>query len=145
MKKLAVVSAGLFVTGSVAVAGAGTAMSDPQSDASSVNVVGEPYNQARKILRSQGVRASFGGSVGSALPQAECLVDSQKMNSNGKVLLMLDCSEEAAEQAENAGPSGGPTVGSNGVTTVTPTPVAPGQGAPPVAPNPGAPGAPPPA
>jgi hypothetical protein len=72
------------------------------------------------------------------LSQANCLVDSQKMTSEGRILLMLDCSQAAADQLEEMGPASGPRVGGNGVTTVTPTPVVPIQGAP------GA-GAPPPA
>ena len=54
-----------------------------------------------------------------------------------KLKLFLDCSQKAADILEEMGPSGGPRVGSNGVTTVTPTPVVPIQGAPgPVAPPP---------
>ena len=45
--------------------------------------------------------------------------------------LTLDCTQEAAEAAgEFNGSGGGPTVGSNGVTTVTPTPIVPIAGAP---------------
>jgi hypothetical protein len=46
------------------------------------------------------------------------------------MLLMLDCSQKAADELAAMGPSGGPTVGSNGITTVTPTPVVPIGGAP---------------
>ena len=83
-----------------------------------------------RILKSQGVKAYFGGSFGSVLPQAQCLVDQQKMTSGGRMLLSLDCSQKAADELAAMGPSGGPTVGANGVTTVTPTPVVPIQGAP---------------
>ena len=48
----------------------------------------------------------FGGSVGSALPQAQCMVSSQKMLSSGKMLLNLDCSEEAAQQMAEQGSLG---------------------------------------
>jgi hypothetical protein len=134
VKKLVVLSGGLVLAGSAALIGADIAMSQPVS---SVNVVGEPYNKALQILKSQGYKGSFGGSFGSVLPQAECLVDQQKITSEGRILLMLDCSQKAADQIEEMGPSGGPTVGSNGVTTVTPTPVVPIQGAPgPVPPPP---------
>ncbi|MGV0606809.1 hypothetical protein [Mycolicibacterium sp. XJ1904] len=126
MNKLVVLSGGLVAVGSAALVGAGVAMSQP----SSLNVVGEPYNRALQILKSQGVKAYFGGSVGSVLPQAECLVDQQKITSGGRMLLMLDCSQKAADFIAEQGPSGGPTVGRNGVTTVTPTPVVPIQGAP---------------
>ena len=138
MKKLVVLSGGLLAAGSVALISAGVAVSQPGQDASSYNVLGEPYQKALQILKSQGVKAYFGGSFGSELPQAQCLVDQQKVTSGGRMLLMLDCSQKAADEIASSGPAGGPTVGSNGVTTVTPTPVVPIQGAP------GA-GAPPPA
>ncbi|OBB46520.1 MULTISPECIES: hypothetical protein [unclassified Mycobacterium] len=125
MNKLVVLSGGLAAVGSAALVGAGIAMSQP-----SLNVVGEPYNRALQILKTQGIKAYFGGSVGSVLPQAECLVDQQKITSGGRMLLMLDCSQKAADLIAEQAPSGGPTVGRNGITTVTPTPVVPIQGAP---------------
>ncbi len=133
MKKLVALGGGLLAAGSIALLAAGNATSQPSS--TSVNVVGEPYMKALSILKSQGVKATFGGSFGSALPQSQCLVDSQKINSSGKMILMLDCTEAAAEQADDAagspgGAPGAPRVGSNGVTTVTPTPVVPIAGAP---------------
>ena len=86
------------------------------------------------------------------LSQSSCLVDTQKMTSEGRILLMLDCTQHAADMLAAMGPAAGPRVGSNGVTTVTPTPMvpiagAPGAGAAPGASVPafrGAPGAPPP-
>ena len=135
MKKIVVLSGGLVTVGAAALIGAGVALSQP--DASSLNIVGEPYQKALQVLKSQGVKAYFGGSFGSVLPQAQCLVDQQKITAGGRMLLMLDCSQKAADEIANMGPSGGPTVGSNGITTVTPTPVVPIQGAPgPVAPPP---------
>jgi hypothetical protein len=134
-----VLSGGLVVAGSAALIGAGVALSQP-ADQSSMNVVGEPYAKAMQILKAQGVKASFGGSFGSVLPQSECLVDQQKVTPGGHMELMLDCTQKAADEAAAAGPSsgGGPTVGSNGITTVTPTPVVPIAGAPgPAAPPPG--------
>ncbi|ALI27245.1 hypothetical protein XA26_34180 [Mycolicibacterium fortuitum] len=132
MKKLVALGGGLLAAGSIALLAAGTATSQPSS--TSVNVVGEPYLKALAILKSQGIKATFGGSFGSALPQSQCLVDSQKINSSGKMILMLDCTEAAAQQADDAAGSPGipgpPKVGSNGVTTVTPTPVVPIAGAP---------------
>ena len=95
MKKLVVLGAGVLAAGSVAVFSAGAAVSDPV-DTSAYNVVGEPYGKAVAILKNMGVKATFGGSRGSALPQAECLVDQQKVNSTGKMLLMLDSEEKAA-------------------------------------------------
>ena len=130
MKKLVVLSGGLVVAGSAALIGAGVALSQPGPDMSSYNVVGEPYQKALQILKAQGYKGYFGGSFGSVLSQANCLVDSQKMTSTGRILLMLDCSQNAADMLEEMGPSGGPRVGGNGVTTVTPTPVVPIQGAP---------------
>ncbi|AGB23538.1 hypothetical protein Mycsm_03230 [Mycobacterium sp. JS623] len=130
MKKLVALSGGLVAAGSVALIGAGVALSQPAPDPSSMNVVGEPYQKALMILKSQGVKAYFGGSFGSVLPQAQCLVNEQKITAGHRMLLMLDCSQKAADELAAMGPSGGPTVGSNGVTTVTPTPVVPIQGAP---------------
>jgi hypothetical protein len=130
VKKIVVLSGGLVVAGSAALIGAGVALSQPATDNSSANVVGEPYNKALQILKSEGIKAYFGGSFGSVLPQAQCLVDQQKVTAAHRMLLMLDCSQKAADILANMGPSGGPTVGSNGVTTVTPTPVVPIQGAP---------------
>jgi hypothetical protein len=117
------------VAGSAALLGAGIAMSQP-GGGGNLNVVGEPYGKAMQILKSQGVKAYFGGSFGSVLSQSDCLVDQMKQTSGGRVLLMLDCSQKAADLLAEMGPSGGPRVGSNGVTTVTPTPVVPIQGAP---------------
>jgi hypothetical protein len=142
VKKIVLLSGGLVVAGSAALIGAGVALSQP--DASSLNVVGEPYTKALQILKSQGVKSVFGGKVGSVLPQSDCLVDSQQAIETMdmgrpalKLKLFLDCSQKAADILEEMGPSGGPRVGSNGVTTVTPTPVVPIQGAPgPVAPPP---------
>lgn len=131
MKKLVVLSGSLIaVAGSAAVITAGVALSQPGGDQSSLDVVGEPYQKALQELKGQGVHAYFGGSFGSVLPQAQCLVDQEKKTSAGRVLLELDCSQKAADELAAQGPSGGPTVGSNGVTTVTPTPVVPIAGAP---------------
>ncbi|MDA4107629.1 hypothetical protein [Mycolicibacterium holsaticum] len=129
MNKLVVLSGGLVAIGGAALVGAGIAMSQPAAS-TTLNVVGEPYNKALKILQAQGYKGYFGGSFGSVLAQSDCLVDTQKVTSRGRILLMLDCSQAAADRLEELGPSGGPRVGSNGVTTVTPTPVVPIQGAP---------------
>jgi hypothetical protein len=130
VNKLVVLCGGLIaVGGSAAVITAGVALSQP-GDQSSFDVVGEPYQKALQELKGQGVHAYFGGSFGSVLPQAQCLVDQEKKTSSGRVLLELDCSQKAADELAAEGPSGGPTVGSNGVTTVTPTPVVPIAGAP---------------
>ena len=110
--------------GTAALMGAGVALSQPSVETSPYNVVGEQYGRALAILKSQGVKAYFGGSTGSALPQSSCLVDHQKVTSGGRMLLKLDCTQAAADQIAAMGPTGGPRVGANGVTTVTPTPAA---------------------
>jgi hypothetical protein len=127
LKKLVTLGAGVLAAGAAAVIGTGVAASQPGG---SYNVVGEPYLKATQILRAQGVKAAFGGSFGSVLQQANCLVDQQKLTSQGRMLLMLDCSQAAADRLKATQPAGGPRVGSNGITTVTPTPVVPVQGAP---------------
>jgi hypothetical protein len=134
VKKLVMLGAGVLAAGSAAVISAGVAVSQPGG---SYNVVGEPYSRALAILKAQGVNASFGGSFGSELPQAQCLVDTQKLTSGGKMLLMLDCSQAAVDQLAAMGPAAGPKVGANGITTIKATPVAPGaaiQGGPAAAP-----------
>jgi len=93
-------------------------------------VIGEPYAKAVQILKMQGMATGFGGSVGSAMPQAQCPVATQKILSTGKILLSLDCTEEAKQSLAGSAVPGAPTVGSNGVTTVTPTPVGPQPGMP---------------
>ena len=132
MKKLVVLGAGAVAAASIGLLSVGLASSDPGA-ANQYNVIGEPYARAVKMLHGMGMSTSFGGSVGSALPQQECMVSSQKMLSNGKMVLNLDCSEKAKallqEQAPtDAGGPGGRTVGSNGVTTVQATPVGPQPG-----------------
>lgn len=111
------------------------AVSDPVS-ANSLNVVGEPYGKALAILKGQGVKAFFGGSSGSDLPQTQCIVSQQKVTSGGRMYLNLDCTQKAYDNSIDSRPAagggggapGGPNVGSNGVTTVTPTPVGPQPG-----------------
>ncbi|CAA0120765.1 Uncharacterised protein [Mycolicibacterium vanbaalenii] len=129
VKNVAVLSGGLVAAGTAALIGAGVAISQP-AQPSPYNVTGEQYGRALAILKSQGIKAYFGGSNGSALPQFSCLVDSQKMTSGGRMLLNLDCTQAAADEIKAMGPTGGPTVGANGVTTITPTPMVPIAGAP---------------
>ena len=135
MNKLVVLGAGGLAAGAVALFGAGVATSEP--DLTVYNVIGEPYAKAVAILRAQGVRTTFGGSVGSDVPQAQCIVNSEKVLAAGKIQLMLDCTAEsqpekpAATSVANS-PSGGtqspgagnrPTPGAPGVVTVIPTQV----------------------
>jgi hypothetical protein len=145
VKKLKMLTAGAVAAGAVAVGatamfGSSVAASDP-GGSNSMNVVGESYARAVSILKSQGVRATFGGSVGSDVPQAQCIVDQEKMGSHGRVILMLNCTTKAVENASAGAPAAGggapagapgapqgPHVGSNGVTTVQATPVGPQPG-----------------
>ncbi|MGE5695309.1 MAG: hypothetical protein ACM4D3_08725 [Candidatus Sericytochromatia bacterium] len=113
-------------TGSVALAAmgfiaAGQANSDNNGAA---DVSGQTYAAAIKVLKSQGYKAVFGGSVGSDVPQAQCIVESQKFMSNRRVSLMLNCTK-GAQPAPSAADPNAPVVGSNGITTVKATPVAP--------------------
>lgn len=134
MRKLLHVVAGAVAAGSAAAAlGIGASSADPGYN-STYNVVGEPYAKAVAILRAQGVPASFGGSIGSDVPQARCIVSSQKVIGPGKMQLMLDCSEEAQSEqpaatavntpgGQSAGGGTRPTAGAPGVVSVVPTPV----------------------
>jgi hypothetical protein len=137
VKKLAALGLGAIAAASMTLIAPGVADSSPGGGAS-LNVVGEPYGRALAILKSQGVKAFFGGAVGSDYPQAECIVSQQKMTGKGRMYLNVDCTEAAVLGAQTNLPSGGygggPRVGGNGVTTVTATPVAP----PPEMPIPGA-------
>ena len=129
MRRLVVLSGGFIAAGTAALVGAGVAISQPAQE-SPYNVTGEQYGRALAILKSQGIKAYFGGSTGSVLSQSACLVDKQKLTSGGRMLLTLDCTQAAADELQAMGPRGGPTIGANGVTTVTPTPLVPIAGAP---------------
>jgi hypothetical protein len=131
VRKLVVLGAGALAATSIGLLSAVPASADPANN-NQLNVVGEPYYKAVKILKGMGLGTGFGGSVGSALPQAQCMVSSQKMTSNGRMLLNLDCSEEAAQElAETQGPSGSPGAGGP-VGTLRPAqiPIAPAAPAP---------------
>lgn len=135
MKKLVVVGASAIAASTIGLLSAGFASSQP-ADPNQANVIGEPYYKAVKILHGMGLSTGFGGSVGSDLPQAQCMVASQKM-AGKKILLNLDCTQAAAQQMADQGSSGssggvpgGRQVGSNGVTTVQATPVGPQPGMP---------------
>ena len=100
----------------------------PGADNSTLNVVGEPYAKAVAILRAQGVKATFGGAVGSDVAQAQCIVASEKVLSASRAIqLSLDCTEEAQPQpASSAGTSTSGTSGAQSAQTARPTPGAPG-------------------
>lgn len=136
MRKLMLVVAGAVASGAAIVAlGDGAGSADPGSG-NLLNVVGEPYAKAVAILRAQGVKTTFGGSVGSDVPQAQCIVSSQKILTMAKMTLMLDCTAAAQPEAPSApstgtgtsgtgdsGAGGRPTPGAPGVVTVVPTQV----------------------
>jgi hypothetical protein len=127
VKKLVLLAVSVGAAASSIVLSNGVATSDPAS-AASLNVIGEPYGKAMGILKSQGVKGTFGGSVGSDLPQAQCIVDQQKVIPSGKMILMLNCTKAAAADAGQSAPAGSPgpaSLGGNGITTVTATPVGP--------------------
>lgn len=137
MNKLLVLAAGSVAVGSAAVFGSSVAVSDPGNSSNAMNVVGETYARAVSILKAQGMRAAFGGSVGSDVPQAQCIVEQEKMGGQGRMILMLNCTTKAVQDATpdttpsgggGAHVGGGPKVGSNGVTTVQATPVGPQPG-----------------
>jgi len=120
VKKLLAVAGGSVALASMGFLTAGHA----SSDNGAADVSGLAYAQAVKVLKSQGYKAVFGGSVGSDVPQARCIVESQKFLPNARVSLMLNCTE-AAQPAPSAADPNAPVVGSNGITTVKATPVAP--------------------
>ena len=126
---------GAAAAGSAAAArGAAPRHADPGSNNSTLNVVGEPYAKAVAILRAQGVKASFGGSVGSDVPQAQCIVSTEKVLASRKIQLELDCTAEAQPQpqqpastaASGAATSGTDASGTPASETARPTPGAPG-------------------
>lgn len=136
MRKLLVITGAAAAVWAAVASGMGSSRAEPASN-STYNVVGEPYARAVAILRAQGVPTIFGGSVGSAVPQSQCLVKSQKLLSAGKIQLNLDCTEAALPEAPPvtsvATPSDGtqgdgsqtagnrPTPGAPGIVTVIPT------------------------
>jgi len=131
-KLVLALSVAAVVSAAAVSVGSGAGSANPSSN-STYNVVGEIYAKAVAILRAQGVSASFGGSVGSDFPQAQCLVSSQKVTSGGKMSLMLDCTADAqpelpavvsaANTPDGATAGGRPTPGAPGVVTVIATPV----------------------
>ncbi len=128
MEKLVVLGATAVAAGTIGLISAGTAAADPVNP-NQMNVIGEPYYKAVKILHGMGLSTGFGGAVGSALPQAQCMVTSQKMGGNNRMLLNLDCTEEAAQEMAESGALGtGGAPGAVGGNTLRPeqVPIAPG-------------------
>jgi hypothetical protein len=123
VKKLVVLGAGAIAVASAALLHPAVAVADP----SSLNVVGEPYAKAMSILKSQGAKGVFGGSFGSDVPQSACIVDKQKVVSGTKMILMLNCTTKAVQDATASTPTAG---GATGAAPGAPAPAAgtPGQG-----------------
>ena len=148
MKKVALLVPGVGAAVAAAIIGAA------QASADAPYVIGEPYARAVAILQSQGYTAVFGGSVGSDLPQSQCIVIDQKgqvgnswstpwnpMGGGGTMKLRLDCNLHPGQQKPaapgtrsmvppggSAGGAGGgarPTPGA-GTVTVTPSFASPG-------------------
>ena len=120
MKKLIVAGATAVAASTIGLLNAGLASSDPVNP-NQMNVIGEPYYKAVKILHGMGLSTTFGGSVGSDLPQAQCMVTSQKMLGSGKMQMNLDCTEEAAQQMAEQGSLGsGGAPGAVGGNTLRP-------------------------
>ena len=129
MRKLILAVGGALGTAAVVALGVGAGHADPGTNNSTLNVVGEPYAKAVAILRAQGVKATFGGAVGSDVKQAQCIVASEKvMSASGVIQLSLDCTDEAQPQpASSAGTSStAGTSGASATQTARPTPGAPG-------------------
>ena len=129
MRVVPLCAAVLVVSGATAAFGIGAGHADPGST-STLNVVGEPYAKAVAILRAQGVKATFGGSVGSDVPQAQCIVASEKQIGT-HIQLTLDCTAAAqpdVPSAPSAGTGGAGTGGTSGQNPDAgrPTPGAPG-------------------
>ena len=112
MNKLIVMGATAIAASTIGVLSAGLANSDP-ANPNQLNVIGEPYFKAVKILHGMGMSTTFGGSVGSDLPQPQCMVASQKMLGSGRMQMNLDCTEKAAQEMAEQGssaPGGVPAV-----------------------------------
>ncbi len=127
-KKLIALGLGSSAVALATLITTGTASSEPAAE-NPYSVIGEPYGRAVQILAGAGIKASFGGAVGGDLQQSLCVVEKQKMSSNGRMQLMLNCTQAAFDEAglsnsTGSGP-GGRTIGANGITTVTPTPMPP--------------------
>ena len=98
--------------------GAGHADPSGNSGNSTYNVVGEPYAKAVAILRAQGVKATFGGSVGSDVPQAQCIVVTEKVLSASKhIQLNVDCTAAAQPQQPATSGTGTSGAATSGATT----------------------------
>ena len=136
MKKLVLFVGGASAAIAMAVIGTGVATADTP------DVRGETYGKASAILKNQGYKPMFGGSIGSDLPQVQCLVvDQVSVGTHGTVRLRTDCTLQPGQEMPGAPnthslvPPGGsvpggsagsggsrPTPGA-GTVTVVPVPV----------------------
>ncbi len=138
MKKLALFLGGAGAAVSMAVIGASAAT------AAVPDVTGETFGRAAAILKSQGYKPIFGGSIGNDLPQSQCVVLEQQP-AGRNVRLRLDCNLQPGQEQPKAPnthslvPPGGSVPGSTagqqapadpgrptpgaGTVTVTPRPV----------------------
>jgi hypothetical protein len=126
VKKLVALGAGSVAIAAAAVFSPAVAHSEPAS-ASSLNVVGIPYGKALQILKSQNVKAFFGGSTGGDVPQALCVVSQQKITGGGRMYLTLDCTQAAADAAAGNMPAAPAAPAAPGAAPGAPAP-APGAG-----------------
>jgi hypothetical protein len=116
VKKLVLLGASTIAVATAALLQPTLAGADPASVAS-LNVVGEPYAKAVAILKSQGVKSTFGGSFGSDVPQTQCIVDRQKVVTAAKMVLMLNCTAAAAQEASGNTPAATSTTAAPGAST----------------------------
>jgi hypothetical protein len=128
VKKLVLLGAGTIAVASAALFNPALAVSDP-GGGNALNVVGEPYAKALNILKTQGVKPTFGGSFGSDVPQSACIVSQQKMTSAGKMILNLDCTTKAVKDATANAPEATGAGGGPGAAPGAPAPGAPAPGA----------------
>jgi hypothetical protein len=127
VKKLLLLGVGGLAVATAALLHPAAAMADP-AGANTMNVVGEPYAKALAILKQQGVRPTFGGSFGSDVPQSACIVDKQRVNPGGKMVLMLNCTTKAVKDATAQTPQSPTAGGGAGAAPGAPAPGTPGQG-----------------
>jgi hypothetical protein len=130
VKKTALLVAGASAAVAMGVFGAGHAVADVP------DVTGLDFNTASAVLKSQGFTVMFDGSIGSDLPESQCIVVHQTMAAFGVMRVRLDCSlhpgqtKPPAPGTRSVVPGGGPgaqtgarpTPGA-GTVTVTPVPV----------------------
>jgi hypothetical protein len=121
VKKLVVLGAGSIALTAAALLSPAVAAAEPASP-NSLNVVGEPYARALMILKSQNVKAFFGGSHGDDVPQSQCIVSQQSATKAGRMYLTLDCTQTAVDDAAGRAPV------APGATGGAPGAPAPGQG-----------------